>query len=198
MSTELQASPPRRKTSPRATFAALAVVGVLAVIVGVIWSTGGFGTDAKPFLGTQVAPGVTISTRFWDVAVHEAEVYEDKGEIRVSITATNKQRSSGLGMETGLVVVRLPDGTPLFGSSCDSQRGLRFGPLIPTEAVCVFRYEGESIPSEAVPGPGTFDIEVVVRDQEMSDNLLTEPEPAAGEPAAWIPLSVSVHVEEES
>lgn len=196
MSTELRAPKPPRKSPSPATVAALAAVGVLAVIVGVMWATGGFGTDAKPFLGSRVEPGELVETRFWDVAVHDAEVSETEGVIRVSFTALNKQKSSSADLLYGMIAVRLPDGTPMVGGVCDSERGFQFGPLITSDGTCIFSYGADNIPEASIPGPGPFDIEVVVRDQVMNDNLLTAPEPLPGEPAAWLPLMVSVEVEE--
>lgn len=198
MSTELQTPTPRRKTPPPATIAALAVVGVLVILVGTIWGTGGFGTDAKPFLGTRVEPGELVETRFWDVAVHGAEVDEGDGTIRVAITALNKQNRSSFTLTPGMVALRLPDGTPMLRGQCDSGHGGRFAPLIATDGVCSFSYVSEEIAKDSIPGPGSFDVEVIVRDQEIDDNLLTIPEPAPGDPAGWLPLTAQVLPEDES
>ncbi len=176
----------------------MTAVAVLAAVIVTIWATGGFGTDAKPFLGSRVQSGERVTTRFWDVVVHDAEVSESKGEIRVAITATNKQRRTALDLTTNMLVIRLPDGTPMLRSSCTSLRAYRFGPLIPAYAECVFSFEGNELLPAEVPEAGPFDIEFIVLDQEMSNNLVTAPEPQAGEPAGWLPMTVLVAVEEEA
>ena len=143
-------------------------------------------------------PGEVIDTRFWDVAVHSAEVVEAKGEVVVDITATSKQRETQHDLTYNMIALRLPSGRPIFASWCTSGRALLFAPLIPAEAQCLFQFEGSGVSDEDLPDPGAFDAEVVVLDQDMSDNLLMTPEPAAGEPAGWLSLTVNVAVEEDA
>lgn len=188
----------RRKALPRSILVAAGLVVLLVVAVGAIWTTGGFGTDAKPFLGTRVEPGEMVETRFWDVAAHSAEVDEASGTILLKITVVNKQRRSSSSLTHGMVVIRLPDGTPMLLGSCFSDRGGYFAPFIPADGSCTFSYASEELPAEVIPGPGPFDVEVVVRDQVISDNLLTIPELAPGEPAGWLPLTVQAVLKEES
>lgn len=178
-----------------------AIVGLVVAVVLVggvvaVWGTGGFGTDAKPYLGTRVLQDETVETRFWNVAVHGAEVSLAKAEIRVAVTAMNKQRRTAVSLTTNMLVIRMPDGTPMLRSSCTSMRGYRFGPLIPTDAQCVFRFEDNELQLDEIPEPGPFDIEFIVLDQNMSDNFVTVPEPQAGEAAGWLPLTVRVAEED--
>lgn len=172
---------------------------VIAVVLGVgaVWVTGGFGTGTGAFLGPQIRPHETVETRFWDIAVHAAEVSEVDGAIRVETTIMNKQERTAAYLSEGVLVVRLPGGIPMFYSTCVVDRVQAFAPFIPAEAVCEFSYLSNDTTQEAIPGPGEFAVEVVVRDQEMSDDLLTMPEPQAGEPAGWLPLTVSTAVEDE-
>ena len=173
------------------------LVTALGLSIGGIAVTGGFGTDAAPYLGTRVQPGDVVDTRFWDVAVHGAEVVESRGEVRVAVTVTNKQISSQFGLTMDMLAVRVPSGRPLFQSSCTSARALSFPPLISVDAECLFRYEGSGLTDGELPGPGPFDVEVVVLDQKITDNMLTIPEPAAGEPAGWMTLTVTVAQEDD-
>lgn len=173
------------------------LITVVGGSVGAIAATGGFGTEAAPFLGTRVEPGEVIETRFWDVAVHSAEVVESKGEIKVAVTVTNKQTTSQFALTMDMLAVRVPSGRPLFQSWCTPQRASSFSPLIPADAECLFKFEGSSLTDDQLPGPGPFDVEVVVLDQEITDNMLTVPEPAVGEPAGWMKLTVTVAQEEE-
>ncbi len=196
--TDLPEARPRRWPPRRRTVAWVTALALLVAVIATIWATGGFGTDAKPFLGSRVQAGEVVKTRFWDVVVHEAEVSEPRGEIRVAITATNKQRRTALSLTTNMLVIRLPDGTPMWRSSCTSLRGMRFGPLIPADAECVFRFEDNDVLPQETPEPGGFDIEFIVLDQELSNNLVTTPEPQAGEPAGWLPMTVRVAPEEEA
>lgn len=164
--------------------------------VVLVWATGGFGTDAKPFLGTRVQTGEKVETRFWDVTVHDAQVFPEKGEIHVAITAVNKGRDTHAGLTYNMLVIRLPDGTPMLRSTCVSARGRVFAPLIPAEAQCVFEFMGNEVPEDSIPGPGPFDIEFIVLDQDLSDDLLLSSEPQAGDAVAWTPLRVAVAPEE--
>ncbi|MGV8847325.1 hypothetical protein [Tessaracoccus sp.] len=198
MTSEEIAHRPRRRAMPIPVIAWLTVLAVVVGSVVAVWATGGFGTDAKPFLGSRVQVGDVVKTRFWDVVVHEAEVSESRGEIRVAVTATNKQRGTTLDLTHSMLVIRLPDGTPMLRSSCSSLRGYRFAPLIPADADCVFSFEGNDLVASEIPAPGPFEIEFIVLDQEMSNNLITAPEPQAGEPAAWLPMTVRVAVEEDA
>lgn len=169
------------------------MVGLIVTIA----ATGGFGTKAPPFLGTHVEPGDVIETRFWDVAVHSAEVVESKGEVVVAITATNKQLDTQHDLTPNTLALRLPSGVPLFASWCTSGRALVFAPLIPADAECFFRFESSGIDADDLPARGPFDAEVVVLDQKINDNMLEVPAPAAGEPAAWVELTVNVAVESD-
>ena len=189
---------PRRRAISTPVIASLVVTAVALGSIVAVWATGGFGTDAKPFLGSRVQPGEVVKTRFWDVVVHEAKVSESKGEIRVAVTATNRQRGTTLDLTRNMLVIRLPDGTPLLRSSCISHQGFSFAPLIPADADCVFNFEGNDLEPAKIPAPGPFEIEFIVLDQEMSNDLVTVPEPQAGEPAAWLPLTVRVAVEEDA
>ena len=173
------------------------LVTALGLSIGGIAVTGGFGTDAAPYLGTRVQPGDVVDTRFWDVAVHGAEVVESRGEVRVAVTVTNKQISSQFGLTMDMLAVRVPSGRPLFQSHCLPQGGRSFAPLIPVEAVCVFSFGGSGLAEDQLPDPGAFDVEVVVLDQEIKDDLLMVPEPAVGEPVGWMQLTVTVAHEDE-
>ncbi|MEO7587796.1 MAG: hypothetical protein ABIS84_07170 [Arachnia sp.] len=173
------------------------IAAVVALVIVTIWATGGFGTDARPFLGSQVEPGEMVETRFWDVAVRSAEVVPDLGEIHVHLTVVNKQRQTLPGMTPGIVAVRLPDGVAMTQSTCFTGVADRFAPLIQTSAVCELGYGRNEVPSGSIP-TGPFDVEVVVLDQELSNDLLTVPHPESGEPAGWVPLTVSVAAEGES
>lgn len=198
MTDDLPASRRRRAAVPLWGIVVALLVAVVGGLIAAIAATGGFSTEAAPFLGTRVEPGEVIDTRFWDVAVHSAEVMESKGEVVVNITATSKQRETQHDLTYNMLAVRLPSGRPIFSSWCTSGRALLFGPLIPAEAKCLFQFEGSGVSDEDLPDPGPFDVEVVVLDQEMSDNLLMVPEPAVGEPAGWLPLTVNVAVEEDA
>ena len=187
----------RHFTVPRIGILALVVAVLLTAAVGVLWATGGFGTNASPYLGSRVEPGELVETRFWDVAVHSAEVVESKGEIMVAVTVVNKQHKTEFGLTMDMLAVRVPSGRPLFQSHCLPQGGRSFAPLIPVEAVCVFSFGGSGLAEDQLPDPGAFDVEVVVLDQEIKDDLLMVPEPAVGEPVGWMQLTVTVAHEDE-
>lgn len=180
---------------------AVAVAGillVLGVLVATVWSRGGFGTDAAPYLGTRVETGDVVSTRWWDVTVHDGWLDVERAEIHISITATNKQPRTDFDLTTNMLVLRLPSGEPMLRSTCTSERGSRFGPFVPAAAVCVFGYETNETPQQAIPDDGSFEVEVIVLDQKWSDDLLTDPRPVAGEPAGWMPVSIEPRAQEEA
>lgn len=181
----------RRTATVWAVVAALLVGAVVA-----IWAAGGFSTNARPFLGSRVEPGEFASTRFWDVAVYGAEVSHDRGEIEVALTVVNKQRQTADGLTDFMLAVRLPDGRSMLRSSCITERGFHFAPLIPANTLCTFGYESNEVPRSSIPGPGPVDIEVVVFDQQMSDALLENSRPEVGEPAAWFPVQATVALED--
>ena len=180
---------------------AATVWAVVAALAGgltlALWATGGLATDSTPYLGERLAPGEFVSTRFWDVAVHGAEVSHAKGEILVAVTIVNKQRESAMVLTDYMLGVRLPDGTAMLQTFCLSERGLRFPPMIPADALCEFRYEANDVPPSSIPSPGPVDIEVVILDQQLSDGLILSARPEISETAAWIPLRASVAIEDE-
>lgn len=189
--------PPHREDSRWRSVALWSIpVVVLGAIIGIIWGTGGFGTDAKPYLGVQVEPGQMVSTRFWEIAVHGAEVLPDERGVELHLTAVNSQRETTADLTEGVVAILLPDGTPMSLSYCFSERAYRFLPLIPAEATCEFAYDHNRVPPGSMPGTGPFDARVVVIDQRMSDDLLTDPYLQTGEPVGWLPLRVSAAAEE--
>lgn len=177
-------------------FAALGVLLILAVAA--VWARGGFGTEAPPYLGTRVEPGEVIETRWWDVAIHEGWSDPAAGEIHIRLTATNKQTASDFDLTAGMLVLRLPSGKPMLRSSCASQRGSRFGPLVPAEALCTFGYDDNELAAGDLPTGDEFAVELIVLDQKYHNDLVSNPRPVAGEPAGWLPLDIVPRPEEEA
>lgn len=194
MSTDLSTPTIRGGSGRRAATVWLVLAAFVGGAVLVLWVAGGFATDARPLLGRQMEVGEFASTRFWDVAVLGAEVSPDVGEVFVGITAVNKQRESALQLTDFMLAVRLPSGKVLLRSSCQSLRGDRFSPRVPTDALCSFRYERNELSDADFPAPGPLDIEVVVFEQRMSDGLLENPRPEVSAPIAWVPVHAQVVV----
>lgn len=169
----------------------LAVLGGIAAAIAL---TGGFGTTAPPFLGSEYATTEVISTRLWDVAVEDAEVSYEDGIVFVTLVATNLQRDSAPGLTTGMLVVLLLDGTAMRRSYCLPVDRSSFDPDIATRAVCQLGFEPNDVPA---PAPSAaMDIQVVVTDQDMTDALLHNPVPQAGVPVGWVALRATAVVEE--
>ena len=192
MPTDLAAA--TRPSRGRAALPWAASVAVLGGTAAAIALTGGFGTTAPAFLGSESAVGEQISTRLWDVSVEGAEMSSEDGKVLVSINATNRQHDSALGLTTNMLVVLLPGGGAMWRSYCNPVDRSSFGPDLATHAVCEFSYDQNDVgPPEASEA---MDIRVVVTDQSMTDALLHVPTPEAGEPVGWVPLLATAVVEE--
>lgn len=146
----------RARRIPRHIVVVASLVIAVVLGVGAVWVTGGFGTGTGAFLGPQIRPHETVETRFWDIAVHAAEVSEVDGAIRVETTIMNKQERTAAYLPEGVLVVRLPGGIPMFYSTCVVDRVQAFAPFIPAEAVCEFSYLSNDMTQEAIPKPGEF------------------------------------------
>lgn len=159
-----------------------------------IVSTGGFGRTTPAYIGSEYAVDAPIRTWLWDVAVEGAEVSGDTGEVLVHVVATNKQPLDQADLTTNMLVIRLPDGTAMWRSSCYPVMRSGFGPDLSTRAVCAFGYERNDVPRPS--DAEAMDIQVVVCDQTLTDALLHAPTPQSGEPVGWVGVRATPVVEE--
>lgn len=173
----------------------LVVLLSVALLLGLVWLLGGFDRRATPYMGTRLALGETAETRFWDYAVHSAQVDEYGAAIDLAITVTNKQDTSEMQLTYSSVMIRLPDAEVMTTHFCATGDRSQFGPDIPTEALCEFSYESNEI---SQPPEAPFRVEVIVLDQVIHEELLTEPRPRANNAVAHFELEVMPYVEEES
>ena len=169
---------------------------LVAAIVAVIWAAGGFATGSNPFLGTRMDPGEFASTRFWDVAINDAEVSHASGEITLDLTVVNKQRRTAFALTDYMLGVRLPNGRALLQFYCVAAPVSSYAPLVPVRTRCTFGFERNEVPPTSIPGPGPVDIQIVILDQQWGDSLRQVPQPEITEPAAWVPLQA--HAVEET
>lgn len=195
-SESLEAPPRRPGGLRRQAIIWLAVVLVVAILLGLVWAFGGFDRRATPYMGVRLELGETAETRFWDYAVHSAQVDEEGAAIDVAMTVTNKQAESTWELTYSTVIVRLPgDGGVLTTHFCAMGQRNQFGPDIPTEAVCEFSFESNEITE---PPRAPFPVEIVILDQEIYEELLTPPRPRASNAVAYFELEVQPYVEEEA
>ncbi|TRY18317.1 hypothetical protein FOJ82_09820 [Tessaracoccus rhinocerotis] len=194
----LPPAPPEAAARPRPRRRLVIWGGLAALVlvaVGVTWLLGGFDGKATPYLGPQAELGESIETRFWDVEVIDAYVEPGETKISAKLNVTNKTERHTTQLTSEIVLIRIEETGEVLGTTyCDFHTRTTFNPLVSTGAICHFDYEYNEITD---PPTEDFAARVIVLDQEIRENLLTAPEPAAGEVVANVPIEVRHLPEEE-
>ncbi|WP_461106020.1 hypothetical protein [Tessaracoccus terricola] len=188
------AAPPRPRARRRVIIWAV-LAGLLLVLVGATWLLGGFDGKATPYLGREAEIGEEIQTRFWDIEVLDVYVeIEDPDKIKAKLNVTNKTDRHASRLTSEIVMIRFEDtGEVMTTQHCNFHTRSTFNPWISTGAICEFVYEYNEITD---PPTEDFPVRVIVLDQEMREDLLTQAEPAAGNVVANVPIEV-IHISQE-